>query len=131
VATVYRRGSAWWVRFRWRGVEVRRSARTSSKAVAQRTLARLLDEHRRLDRDRRPRRTYREALERFSAEYTAALKPATQRRYRTSFRQLAAAFGGLHLDEIPIPCFRGRPALPEAPGHVGRAARRRQSGERF
>jgi integrase len=28
------------------------------------------------------------------------LKPASQRRYRTSFRQLAGTFGGLHLDEI-------------------------------
>ncbi len=100
MATVYRRGSAWWVRFRWRGVEVRRSARTSSKAAAQQVLARLLDEHRRLDRDGRPRRTYRKALDRFWAEYMPTLKPATQRRYRTSFRQLAGSFGGLHLDEI-------------------------------
>ncbi len=100
MATVYRRGSTWWVRFQWRGTEVRRTARTSSKAAAQRVLARLLDEHRRLDRDGRPRRTYREALDRFWAEYLPTLKPATQRRYRVSFRQLAGTFGGLHLDEI-------------------------------
>ncbi|GGC45523.1 integrase [Siccirubricoccus deserti] len=100
MATVYRRGSTWWVRFVWRGAEVRRSARTSSKAVAQRVLARLLDEHRRLDHGGRPRRTYREALERFSTDYLPTLKPSTQSRYRTSFRQLAAAFGDLYLDEI-------------------------------
>jgi hypothetical protein len=35
MATVYKRGSTWWVRFQWRGVEVRRSSRSSSKAVAQ------------------------------------------------------------------------------------------------
>jgi integrase len=81
-------------------VEVRRSARTSTKAAAQRVLARLMEEHRRLDRGGRPRRTYREALERFAAEYMPALRPATQRRYRTSLRQLAPAFGGLRLDEI-------------------------------
>src|SRR3954453_18185721 len=63
-------------------------------------LARLLDERRRLDRGGRPRRTYREALERFWAEDMPTLKPATQRRYRTSFRQLAGPFGGLYLDEI-------------------------------
>ena len=79
MATVYRRGSTWWVRFQWRGVEVRRSARTSSKAVAQQMLGRLLAEHRRLDRGGRPRRTYREALERFWAEYMPTLKPASQR----------------------------------------------------
>src|SRR5687768_2677699 len=100
MATVYKRGSTWWVRFQWRGTEVRRSARTASKPVAQQALARLLEEHRRLDRDGRPRRTYREALDRFWAEYMPTLKPATQRRYRVSFRQLAGTLGGLHLDEI-------------------------------
>jgi integrase/recombinase XerD len=63
-------------------------------------LAQLLEEHRRLDRGGRPRRTYREALERFWGEYMPTLKPASQRRYRASFRQLAGTFGGLHLDEI-------------------------------
>ena len=63
-------------------------------------LGRLFAEHRRLDRDGRPRRIYREAMERFWVEYMPTLKPATQRRYRTSFRQLAGSFSGLHLDEI-------------------------------
>jgi integrase len=100
VATVYRRGTTWWVRFQWRGTEVRRSAHTSSKAVAQQMLSRLLEEHRRLDRGGRARRTYREALERFWAEYMPTLKPASQRRYRVSFRQLAGSLGELYLDEI-------------------------------
>src|SRR3954462_5980961 len=100
MATVYRRGTTWWCRFQWRGTEVRRSARTSSKAVAQQMLARLLEEHRRLDRGGRPRRTCREALERFSTDYMPTLKPSTQDRYRPSFRQLAGTFGGLYLDEI-------------------------------
>src|SRR4051812_725473 len=100
MATVYRRGTTWWCRFQWRGTEVRRSARTPSKAVAQQMLARLLEEHRRLDRGGRPRRTYREALERFAVEYMPTLKPASQRRYRASFRQLAGTFSELYLDEI-------------------------------
>jgi hypothetical protein len=73
---------------------------TSSKATAQQFLARLLDEHHRLDRGGRPRRTYTEALERFVHDYLPTLKPMTQVRYRTSFRQLAATFGTLYLDEI-------------------------------
>src|SRR4051794_36794645 len=100
MATVYRRGTTWWCRFQWRGTEVRRSARTSSKAVAQQMLARLLEEHRRLDRGGRPRHTYQEALDRFAVEYMPTLKPASQRRYRASFRQLAGTFGELYLDEI-------------------------------
>jgi integrase/recombinase XerD len=64
---------------------VRRSAHTTSKAIAQQFFAQLLDEHRRrLDRGGNPRRTYREALERFTYDYPPILKPRTQERYRTS-----------------------------------------------
>jgi integrase len=100
VATVYKRNSTYWARFQWRGNEVRRSAHTTSKSTAQQFLAGLLDEHHRLDRGGRPRRTYKEALERFSYDYLPTLKPSSQTRYRTSFRQLSAAFGSLYLDEI-------------------------------
>lgn len=100
MAAVYRRGQTYWIRFQWQGKEVRKSARTSSKAVAQQFLARVLEEHRRLDRGGRPRRSYKEAVERFCAEYLPTLKPATQSRYRTSLKQLMPFFGGLHLDEV-------------------------------
>jgi integrase/recombinase XerD len=100
VATVYKRNSTYWIRFQWRGNEVRRSAHTSSKAIAQQFLAQVLEEHRRLDRGGRPRRSYKDALERFTLDYLPSLKPRTQERYRTSLRQLHASFGDLHLDEI-------------------------------
>jgi integrase/recombinase XerD len=100
MANVYKRGANFWVRFQWHGQEIRRSAHTASKATAQQFLAQLLEEHRRLDRGGRPRRTYKEALERFTHDYLPTLKPGTQGRYCTSFRQLAVAFGSLHLDEI-------------------------------
>lgn len=100
MATVYRRGQTFWIRFQWHGKEIRRSARTSSKTIAQQYLAQLLEEHRRLDRGGRPRRTYKEALDRFAFEFMTTVKPSTQRRYRTSFRQLAPHFGDLYLDEI-------------------------------
>jgi hypothetical protein len=76
------------------------SAHTTSKATAQQFLAQLLDEHGRLDRGGRPRRTDKEALERFSHDYLPTLKPTSQQRYRTSFRQVDTAFGNLFLDEI-------------------------------
>ena len=77
-----------------------RSAHSTSKATAQQFLAQLLDEHGRLDRGGRPRRTYKEALDRFTQDYLPTLKPTSQQRYRTSFRQVDAAFGTLFLDEI-------------------------------
>jgi integrase/recombinase XerD len=100
MATVYKRDSTYWIRFQSHGKEIRRSAHTTSKATAQQFLAQLLDEHGRLDRGGRPRRTYREALERFTHDYLPTLKVRTQERYRTTFRQLAAPFGSLYLDEI-------------------------------
>ena len=90
MATVYKRKSTYWVRFQRRGKEVRRSAHTTSKATAQQFLAGLLDEVQRLDRGGNPRRTYKEALERFTYDYLPTLKLGTQTRYRTSFRQLTS-----------------------------------------
>jgi integrase/recombinase XerD len=100
VASVYKRGDTYWIRFTWRGKEVRRSARTSSKSVAQQYLAQMLEEYRRLDRGGRPRRSYKEALERFCAEHMPTLKPATHNRYRSSFKNLSPHIDGLYLDEI-------------------------------
>jgi integrase/recombinase XerD len=100
LANVYKRGETYWIRFTWHGREVRQSARTTSKSIAQQFLARTLEEHRRLDRGGRPRRTYQEALEKFQAEYLPSLKSATQTRYNISLKQLAPFFGSLYLDEI-------------------------------
>lgn len=100
MAAVYKRGSVYWIRFQWRGKEIRRSARTGLRAVAQQYLARVQEEFRRLDRGGRPRRSYAEALERFRTEYMPMLKLRTRSRYETSFRQLGDAFGKLNLDEI-------------------------------
>ena len=100
MATIYKRGATYWVRFQWHGQEIRRSAHTPSRTVAQQYLAQLLGERRRLDRGGKPRRTYAEALKRFCGEYMPMLKLSTQARYRTSFRQLAGTFDSLFIDEI-------------------------------
>jgi integrase/recombinase XerD len=42
MATVYKRGNTYWIRFTSHGQEVRKSAKTTSKAVAQRYLAEML-----------------------------------------------------------------------------------------
>ncbi len=101
MANVYKRASGtYWVRFQWCGQEVRKSARTASRSVAQQFLARLLEEHRRLDRGGRQRHTFKEALNRYAVEYMPNLKPASEARYRTSFIKLEGSFGNLYLDEI-------------------------------
>jgi integrase/recombinase XerD len=100
MATVYKRNSTWWIRYQWRGQEVRRSAHTSSKPVAQQYLAELQAENQRLDRGGKPRRTFKEAYARFLADYLPMLKPRTQERYLTTLRIVAGIFGDLYLDEI-------------------------------
>jgi hypothetical protein len=66
MATVYKRNSTYWVRLQSQGKEVRRSAHTTTKSVAQQFLAQLLEEHHRLGRGGRSGRTYEEGLERFT-----------------------------------------------------------------
>ena len=102
MATVYKRASSgtYWVRFQWRGQDIRKSANTASRSVAQQFLAKLLEEHRRLDRGGRRRRTFKEAPDRYAVEFISNLKPASEARYRTSFIKLEGSFGKLYLDEI-------------------------------
>src|SRR5665213_3494002 len=79
---------------------MRQSAHTTSKGIAQQFLAQFIDERQRLDRGGRSRRSFAETLERFAEDYMPTLKPMSQERYRTSFRQLNPIFGKLYLDEI-------------------------------
>jgi integrase/recombinase XerD len=98
LATVYRRGRVYWVRFRADGHHVRRSAHTSKKAEAIAFLQRLLAEHAAKARGDRPRHRYEEAAERFLAE--ANIKPKTRACYTSSDRACRATFESRHLDEI-------------------------------
>ncbi|MER2263596.1 tyrosine-type recombinase/integrase [Methylobacterium oxalidis] len=98
MATVYRRGAVWWVRFRLGGVHVRRSAKTTKKAEAQVFLRRLLDEAATKARGDAPRHSFNEAVERYFVE--ASLKPKTRHCYGSSSRALKPSFEPLFLDQI-------------------------------
>src|ERR1700712_447160 len=99
MATVYRRGDVWWVRVRFNGVHVRRSARTSKKAEAQTYLHKLIEEHAQASRGEvLPRHLLTEAMDRFFEE--TSLKTGTVETYRCISRILARLLGELHLAEI-------------------------------
>lgn len=98
MATVYRRGQVWWVRFQFGGVHIRRSAKTTKRAEAQTYLQRLMDEAAAKGRNDRPRHTFPEAVKRYFEE--ASVKEKTLACYRTSSRMLAPLFNPLYLDEI-------------------------------
>uniref|UniRef100_UPI00288A0714 tyrosine-type recombinase/integrase n=1 Tax=Methylobacterium sp. WCS2018Hpa-22 TaxID=3073633 RepID=UPI00288A0714 len=99
MATVYKRGQIWWVRFRLNGVHVRRSAKTPKKAEAQLYLHRLMEEHAQAARgEARPLRLLTEAVDRFFEECT--LKPGTIETYRFNSRICMRLLGHLSLEEI-------------------------------
>lgn len=98
MATVYRRGRVYWVRFRANGHHVRRSAHTAKKAEAVAFLQRLLAEHAAKARGDRPRHRYEEAAQRFLAE--ANIRPKTRACYASSDRACRPTFEGRYIDEI-------------------------------
>jgi integrase/recombinase XerD len=98
LATVYRRGRVYWVRFRANGHHVRRSAHSSSKTEAVAFLRQLLIEYAAKARGDSPRHRYEEAVERFFSE--AAITPGTRLAYRGSHRAFHPLAQSRYLDEI-------------------------------
>lgn len=98
--SVYRRRKIWWVRFQAQGHRVRQSARTTSRTVALRYERELRKQYATIARGGQPRRTYREAMERFILEHLPTLKPETQRRYRSSAKALHPHLESRYIDEI-------------------------------
>jgi integrase/recombinase XerD len=98
--SVYKRGKTYWIRFQFAGDEIRRSARTASRAEAVAFERELRGQLGRIARGGRVRRTYREAMERFLVEHCATLKLWSRRRYISSAKALHPFFKDLWLDQI-------------------------------
>lgn len=98
MATVYKRGDTWWVRFRHDGHHIRRSAKTSKKAEAQAYLHRLIEEFRSTGGKTVPRYPLTEAIDAFFE--TSSLKASTLATYRFHAVVVLRLLGHLHLDEI-------------------------------
>lgn len=100
MATVYKRGKLWWIRFQWRGKEIRKPAKTTSKADAQALLTDTRREYRRLDVGGKPRTKFEDAMVRFDNDYMPSLRQSSARRYTSSLSVLLDHFEGKYLDEI-------------------------------
>ena len=98
MATVYKRGDTWWVRFRHEGRHIRRSARTPKKVEAQLVLHRLMDECRLIGGKTVVRYGITQAIDAFFEG--SSLKPSTLETYRFNARVIVRLLGHLHLDEI-------------------------------
>lgn len=99
MASVYKRGEVYYARVTHKGVEYRQSLETTSRSVAHERLETWVG---RLKSSnwKQARRTFDEAVDKFTAEHHPRLKPAARRRYVHSLLNLADHFSGLHLDEI-------------------------------
>ena len=98
---LYRRGETWWGRIKVAGRDHRRSLRTSNRAEAQKRLEAWQKEisHEQFHGEARHR--YKEMVLRWKMEYLPkSVKPATEKRYLVSARQLDPHFSTLHVDEL-------------------------------
>lgn len=100
--SIYRRGTngIYWVRFQWRRQEIRRSAKTTVRRVAEKFERDLREDFARIDRGGKPRRTFGELMVRFGEDRLPSLKESSAQRYRVSAKPLLAHFRDLYLDEI-------------------------------
>jgi integrase/recombinase XerD len=97
---VYKRGKLWWVRFRFQGREIKRSARTTSKKEAlswEKHLREQLDQEARYGKERR---SFEDAAVDFIEEHMPSLKPSSRRRYLDSLKAMKPHLCHLYLDEI-------------------------------
>ena len=121
MATVYKRGGTWWVRFQWNGQEIRKSARTTVKGEARQYLEQLQAQYRALDLGGRARVTFDAAAVQYIQEHVAQLEVSTIASYQQSLRALTAEFSGLHLDEITrkrIAAFEAKQARRVSPSKL-------------
>lgn len=100
MASVYKRGDKWWVRFQWRGQEIRKSARTTVKSEAREYLAHLQNQYRQIDTTGRQRVTFDAATVQYIQEHLSQKEVSTIGAYQQCLRVLSGEFSGQYLDEI-------------------------------
>jgi excisionase family DNA binding protein len=98
---VYKRGLVWWMRFTYRGKQIRVSTESGDKELAQRIYFKVLGEvaeGKWFERLRGEDKTFREMMEKFESEYFSNL--ASYRACRTYVKGLKSFFGDYTLSEI-------------------------------
>lgn len=100
MANVYWRKDTWYVRFRFKGQEIRKSADTKSETKARRYLEQLRAQYEKAEEQGRNRHGFGVAMNRFVEEHLPNMQPLAADRYMVSVRHLNKAFGDKYLDEI-------------------------------
>lgn len=100
MASVYKRGNTWWVRFQWKGQEIRRTARTTSKGEAREYLTAVQEQYRQLDLYGHTRTSFQDAAVQYIQEHLSQKRQSTIGAYQQCLRVLNEAFGDRFMDEI-------------------------------
>lgn len=104
---LYLRKGKWWARFKVRGVEYRRSLRTSVRGEAERRLKAVKEqiEGEALFGIVEPR-SFADAVESWSRHCTADLNPKTVKRYLSSFKQVWRHLADTQVHKIDVQALR-------------------------
>jgi integrase len=99
---LFKRGQTWWIRFTYKGKQLRKSTETNDKKLAERIYHKVLGEvaeGKWFERLLGGEKTFREMMEKYLAEHSIP-KKASSERDRSSLTHLLPFFGGYVLSEI-------------------------------
>lgn len=95
-----KRSKIWWGRIRREGKELNRPLDTETKAIARQRLNKWADELDHTAWGEKPRRTLREAIDRFGEDYFPAIKRRSAERYVSSLANIIRHMPDAMLDDI-------------------------------
>ncbi len=99
---LFKRGPVWWMRFSYKGKQIRQSTETTDKNLAKRIYDKVLGEiaeGKWFDRLPGEERTFKQMMERYMAEHSTP-KKASSKRDRGSLTHLLPFFGSYTISEI-------------------------------
>ena len=100
MAGLYRRGKIWWGRAQRKGREHRRSLQTANRTIAEKRFRDWFGEIEAVAWGDKPRRSFKDAHDKFICEHLTMLKPGAAKRYGVSLKHLNAHFGSKMLHQI-------------------------------
>jgi integrase len=100
MAGLYRRGKIWWGRAQRKGRDHRRSLQTANRTIAEKRFRDWFGEIEAVAWGDKPRRSFKDAHDKFICEHLTMLKPGAAKRYGVSLKHLNAHFGSKMLHQI-------------------------------
>jgi integrase len=101
---LFKRGQVWWMRFSYKGKQIRQSTETTDKNLAKRIYDKILGEiaeGKWFDRLPGDEKTFRDLMEKYLREHSERNKaPTSHRRDKSLADRLLLVFGNLRLSEI-------------------------------